>query len=333
MKRVHILFIFLVATGGVAPGTVYGQGFYLGFEMGGNFVPGINTTGSGNDRASVGDEYINPLYATVTQTAGYEDYNITGSDRGVGGGWNNSFADAAGMLFGFVLGYRAQMNYLDLEGVEGMEKMDGMKIRLRPEFEYFYRSTRYDQTSDIPFATGVQGDKIRQEIQIATDRIGTLTGHNFFGNLYLDFTNNSRFTPYAGFGAGIAPSKMEYTSVWARNADPNAISTGEGLPNVEEIRRNLAGSTSVAQDVLSDSLFGYEVLFGVDYQITKSLSIGVKGRWVHFSSFQDEEGYEWNPLRSHVPNLRRDGSEPVSGSFKTDEIETLGFSLSLKYHF
>ena len=41
----------------------------------------------------------------------------------------------------------------------------------------------------------------------------------------------------------------------------------------------------------------------------------------------------WNPLRSHVPNLRRDGSEPVSGRLRTDASTLWGVSLSLMYHF
>ena len=321
MKRMHRLWSFLVALGIFVPGAAHGQGIYLGFEMGQNFVPGMNTTGDSDDRASVCDEYINPLYTTVTQTAGYEDYNCTGSNRGLGDDWSNRFDSAGGFLSGFVLGYRT-----------GKNDPDGMRVRLRPEFEYFYRASRYDQTADIPFATGASGDKIRQEIQVATDRIGTLAGHNLFGNLYVDFTNSTRFTPYAGLGMGIGSAKMEYTSLWARNADPTAISTGEGLPNVEQIRRNLAGTTSVAQEALSDTLFGYQVLFGVDYEITESLSIGVKGHWINFSSFHSER-FEWIPLRSHVPNLRRDGSEPVSGTIMADDMKLFGFSLSLKYHF
>ena len=320
MKLFYLL-LFLFATWLFAPGPVHGQGIYIGFEVGHNFVPGIDITGDSNDRASVCDEYINPLYATVTQTAGYEDYNCTGPNRGLGDDWNNSFDGARGFMSGFVLGYRT-----------GMNNPDGMRIRFRPEFEYFYRSSRYDQTSDVPFASGASGDKIRQEIRMATDRIGSLVGHHLFGNLYVDFTNRSHFTPYAGFGMGIGSAKMEYTSVWSRNADPTAISTGEGLPNVEQIRRNLAATTSVGQDALSDTLFGYQVLFGVDYEITESLSIGVKGRWVNFSSFHGE-GLEWIPLRSHVPNLRRDGSEPVSGTIMTDDMKIFGFSLSLKYRF
>jgi hypothetical protein len=58
----------------------------------------------------------------------------------------------------------------------------------------------------------------------------------------------------------------------------------------------------------------------------------VKGHWINFSSFHSER-LEWIPLRSHVPNLRRDGSEPVSGTIMADDMKLFGFSLSLKYHF
>ena len=96
------------------------------------------------------------------------------------------------------------------------------------------------------------------------------------------------------------------------------ISTGADLPNYDEIRRNLAKTVSVGQATLSDVLLGFQILFGVDYAITETTSLGLKGRWVRFSSFSDD--FIWDPLRSHPPNLRRDGSEPVSGRLKTDDI-------------
>ena len=180
MKRIHIpLTILLVTIWIFARGTAYGQELYLGLEIGRNSHSGMNITGSSNDRASVCDEYINPMYATVTQTAGYENYNCTGSNRGAGDNWSNSFDGARGILSGFVLGYRAWENDLA-----------GMRVRLRPEFEYSYQVSQYNQTSEIPFAEGASGDKLRQEIWVANDRIGTLTGHNLFGNLYLDFINS-----------------------------------------------------------------------------------------------------------------------------------------------
>ena len=297
-----------------------GSGVYLSSELGANFTPDLDTTGTSNDRASACDEFINPMFATVSQTAGYETYNCTGPHRGATGDWKNSFDGAEGILAGMAVGYSLRERY-----------PDHFLGRFRLEVEYFYRRAEYDKTADVPRAAGESGDKLAQEILTATDRIDGVTSHNLFANLYFDFQNSSRFTPYVGFGVGVGLTDMDYGSVWARNPDPTAITTGAGLPNAAEIRRNLAGTTSVAQTELRDRLFGYQVLFGVDYALTESVSLGVKGRWVNFDSFSD--GTVWDPLRSHGPNLRRDGSEPVSGRIKTNDIEMFGVSVNLKYRF
>ncbi len=297
------------------------SGFYLSGELGANFASGLDMTGTSNDRASVCDEFINPMFATVTQTEGYENYNCTGPNRGIGNFWKNGFDSAEGILAGAALGY-------DIRG-----KYPGRGWgRFRFELEYFFRDTGYDQTSPIPGATGVQDDKLAQEIRTAIDRIGNVTAHNLFANLYFDYPNSSRYTPYVGIGAGVGYTDMDYASVWARNPDVNAISTGAGLPNVDEIRRNLAGSTSSAQTELSDTLFGYQALFGLDYAVTESITFGVKGRWVNFDSFSGDN-FVWDPLRSHAPNLRKDLSEPVWGWLTTGDLKMFGVSLTMKYHF
>ena len=99
------------------------------------------------------------------------------------------------------------------------------------------------------------------------------------------------------------------------------------------IRREqkLAKTVSVGQATLSDVLLGFQVLFGVDYAVTEATSLGLKGRWVRFGSFSDD--FIWYPLRSHPPYLRLDGSEPVSGRLKTDDVEFFGISVNLKYRF
>ena len=298
-----------------------GSGLYVSSEFGVNFTPNLDITGTSNDRASVCDEFINPLFATVTQTEGYENYNCTGANRGQGDNWMNKFDGSKGILAGVALGYRLWDKY-----------QDSAWIRFRAELEYFYRATEYDQTSSLLDASGASGDKLVQEILTATDSIGSLTSHNLFGNLYFDFPNSSQFTPYVGIGVGVGFTDMDYGGVWARNPDPNAITTGAGLPNVDEIRRNLAGSTSSARNKLSDKLFGYQLLFGLDYALTESITLGVKGRWVNFESFSSG-GVVWDPLRSHQPNLRENLSEPVSGAIKTGDIEMFGFSAIIKYHF
>ena len=112
-----------------------------------------------------------------------------------------------------------------------------------------------------------------------------------------------------------------------------AITTGEGLPNVDDIRQNLAATTSSFQGILSDKLVSQQVLVGVNYALTEGLSVGVKGRWVHGAAFESDDALVWDPLRSHVPNLRRDESEPVSGQLLPDASTLWDVGLSLTYHF
>ena len=322
MKYILPFLAFVIVTWVVALGSAQaGSGFYVSGEVGANFAMGLDTTGTSNDRASWCDEYINPRYNE------YE--RCTGPDRSVGGRWENEFDGATGILAGAAAGY-------SFAGHNQNNPLGGLRV----ELEYFYRQSNYDQTADIFGGAGTQQDKLTDEIVQATDRIGSITSHNLFGNLFYDFVNTSRFTPYIGIGGGVGFTDMEYGSVWARNEDSmNAdgsykISTGADLPNYDEIRRNLANTVSVGQATLSDVLLGFQVLFGVDYAITQAVSLGLKGRWVRFGSFSDD--FIWNPLRGHPPYLRKPGAsdrEPVSGRLKTDNVEFFGVSVNLKYHF
>ena len=103
MNKTAIVGLLVVAFGGV-PSPARGQGWYLGSELGAHVVPALGITGLSNDRASVCDEFINPQYATVTQTAGYEAYNCTEPDRR--DDWVNQFVLATGLQTSWVLGYR-----------------------------------------------------------------------------------------------------------------------------------------------------------------------------------------------------------------------------------
>ena len=340
MKYASTVLVFVIATWAmwmVMPSWAEaGSGFYVSGEIGANFAMGLDTTGTSNDRPSVCDEYINPRYDKVQSSDAkdsngklYSTYNCTGSDRGAGGRWENEFDGATGILAGAAVGY-------SFAGQTRNSPLGGLRV----ELEYFFRQSNYDQTADIPFGVGTQGDKLRDEIMQATDRIGSITSHNLFGNLFYDFVNTSRFTPYIGVGGGVGFTNMEYGSVWVRNEDSMKadgsyrITTGEGLPNYNEIRGKLAETASVGQATLSDVLLGFQVLFGVDYAFTESTSLGLKGRWVRFGSFSDD--FIWYPLRSHEPYLRKPGvsdRELVSGRLKTDDVEFFGVSVNLKYHF
>lgn len=282
------------------------SGFYLSQEIGLNVAPSLELLGNTNDRPSRCDEFINPRFADV---AGCTDPN-----RGSGAGWKTAHDRAAGLLAGLSAGYR-------------------FSGRLRAEVEWFHRESEYDQTSSVSSSTGDTFAKLGGEIQRAEVRVGSISSHNVFANVYVDFPSARRVTPYAGAGVGIGLTELDYGDLWARNPDPAAITTAAGLPNEEEVRRNLAATTTSKQGELHDGLTGYQVLGGADYAVSEVVSLGVKVRWVRFGRFSAED-IEWERLRSHESQLRLDGSEPVT--FRTHSeraISFFGVSLAMRYTF
>ena len=294
------LFLFVMS---IAPGIAWADpGFYLGLELGSNFASGLDFDGSDNDRASICDEYINPQYASVPGCTGPR----------TGDSWQNSFGSANGILAGAALGYR-------------------FDDRFRVELEYFFRDSKFDETSDIRSASGDTFSKVAGEIRLAEGRLGSFSSHNLFGNVLYDFRARGKWTPYVGAGLGVGLAEADWSSVWARSPDPAQITTGTGLPNAQEIQQNLAGVTSFTGTELDDTLFGYQILAGLDYALSDSMSVGIKARWVDFGSFKD--GRDWETIRSHPGNLRRDGSETVTYRQETDDVQMFGVSVGLRYRF
>ena len=247
---------------------------YVSGELGVNFWQPLDTERHDTDRASVCDEYINPNYATIA--------NCTGPDRGSDSVRGNHFGADEDILFGMAFGYY----FAD--------------PRFRVEFEYF--------ASETSLGGGDVRTNVVEEIVRVEEHIGDLSSHNLFANVYYDFANDSRFTPYIGFGLGLGLIELEYSGVF---------------------EQDIAGES----EGLSDTLFGYQMLLGADYAVTESVLLGVKGRWVQFNSFRDED--DWDQLRSYLSNLRLDGSEAeaVTYAIETDGIEMFGASLNLKYLF
>lgn len=317
MNRCHIFAVLAAVFAAWIACPVQAGGFYVSSDLGRNFGESLDINGRDNDRPSVCDEYINPGYALLTGTDGEPDCTVPRTGDAIQG----NFSSDEGVLLGIALGQQLR------------------ESRFRIELEYFYRDTGYDDTYHTPIGTSGTYDKSRNELQTAMQRIDSLTSHNLFANLYLDFVQDSRFVPYIGFGIGFGFTDLEYAALWARNVDPCAIRTGSdpascpavpnGVPTA--IQRNLAGTTTTESEELEDTLFGYQVLAGADYVLTESLMLGIKGRWVHYSSFKDRN--TWDQLRSHVSNLRKDGSEPVTYHLKVNDIEMFGISLNLKYRF
>lgn len=276
--------------------------FYWSAELGGNVAPKVLLRSGDTDRAARCDEFVNPRYAEIEA--------CVNPNRGVGAvdDWQSRFDSAGGVFAGVAAGFR--------------------RGRARVELEFFHRAANYDQSSSILHPDGEAFTAIfGAELPAAEERLGGLRTSNLFANAYWRFPNAGRFTPFVGVGAGIAEARMEYRALWRRSADPDTVRSAAGLPNEEVVRRNLAGTVSQAEGTLRDTLRGYQLLFGVEHEWKPNLTLSVQARWARFSAF--ESSGEYDQLRSHVSNLRRDGSEPVIYRVRNDDTSFVAVSLRL----
>lgn len=289
--------IFLLCVGAHA-GPVY-----MGVSAGADISPDVSIASRSNDRASACDEYINPRALAVPGCAS--------PDRGAGDGWRAPFDSAWGISLEAELGYRLSPRY----------RVAGI---------YTYNETDFDQTVSSTDASGVDFDKIGNELSVGEETLGATRSHELFLVALRDWPNRTRWTPYAGIGAGVSWARKDFSWLWARSADPQDIETGLDQPNADEIRRNLAGTESVGRTALRDVMVGYVLMAGVERTMAKDLSMGLKLQWKDFGAFESD-AYQGDLLRSHAPNLRLDGSEPVSAWSRTNDTGRFSVMFTIRY--
>ena len=322
-KYISPLLMLVLAAFVMAPGWAQaGSGFYVSSDLGANFASSVEFSGDSNDVASHCDGLTNPGIPGCRLNQPNPDDNDFSYTGDFFQDWWTDFDRGRGILAGAAVGY----------SFAGQDR-GGFRL----ELEYFYRESEYDQTSRITRAQAATKQKIDRG-EFATgphERLGSITSHNLFGNLYYDFANTGRFTPYIGVGGGFGVTDADWGSNWTRTNNKADIRAGLIADDRADLAANavyvdnLAGSSSIAHTTFSDTLWGLQVLFGVDYALTDAVSLGLKGRYVMFDSFTGD--LVWDPLRSHAPRVGP--NQPVSGNMKTNDIEFFGISLNMKYHF
>ncbi len=286
----------------LAAGPAHAQ-WYAELALGGNTSRDVTVKSRSNDRASVCDEHVNPRALAVPGCASPE--------RGAGDGWLAPFDRGAGLSGEMELGIR-------------------LSQRWRLAAGYTHRATDFNQTVSSTDATGADFDKISNELSVGQETLGSVTSDGFQVVAYRDWPNRTRWTPYAGAGVAVSRTRKDFAWLWARAADPADIATGMDQPNAEEIRRNLAGTVSAGRRTLRDAMVGYVLAAGVDRQWSERVSVGLKAQWARFDTFESD-GYTGDLLRSHPPNLRLDGSEPVSAWSRTSDTGRLSVLLTVRY--
>ena len=316
MLHITALALSIVMLAALAPDEARAQsrsGLYLSQELGANLTPALDIeVDAPHAPGSICDAHLNPF--TDLMPAFCSDPNAPGT------AWTNAFDGAGGVLAGGALGYRFPGSG-----------------RLRAELEYFYRETAHNETSAAEGRSGAAVAKLDAEVVVGQDRIGSITSHNLFGNVYFDFTSRGRVTPYVGAGAGVGFTHVDHGLLWVRNNDPELITSivryfpADRLDDLRVVQQNLASTTSSNQTELGARLFGYQVLFGVDFALTESTAIGVKARRVAFGSFSDATSID--RVRSHAPGKLPDGTDTGLTALTTGDLVMYGFGLNLKYEF
>lgn len=191
----------------------------------------------------------------------------------------------------------------------------------RAEAEYLYRAHPSGGRADT---AAVTGDK-DAELVGASQGLENLSSHSLFANIYYDFTNESDFTPYLGAGAGWSRISTAYTAIFTRNHDPDKLNAGKDAedPGRNTIYRTpdiAAGTTTHTSDGITDTVFGWQLTAGSDYEIDKNWSIGLKLRYSRFGKVKG--GDRWDQLRSHESAISAptDDDYKNKGAFSTEEI-------------
>ena len=274
------------------------DGFYIGSDMGINFASSLDLFYSDNDLPSRCDQVL------------FDSDADTGSACPSGDSLSSSFSGADGIMAGMFGGYK----YKDF----------------RLELEYLYRNSNYNEDANVNSANGQSLEKLTGEISQAVDRINQARSNNIFANVYYDIPVNSRFSPYLGVGAGVSVTDFGYSFTFTRNTDPDEIDESSVPDGSMEQRTTLAGTSSTLDTTLTDTIFTFQVLGGVDYWLSNNLALGVKGRWVWFDSFSDSATLD--QLRSHEPN-NGPGTDTVVADVNIDSFHMYGVTLNLKYMF
>ena len=323
MKYIAALLVSIMTVWGVSPSVAQAHtGFYISSDLGINVSSSVQFNGDSNDVASHCDALTNPGLSGCNP----EDFRYSGNFVE---DWFTQFDGGQGILAGAAIGYSFADRVPD-------HPLGGFRV----EVEYFFRESQHDETARVTGASGATQDKIeRNEFETGpSERLNSLTSHNLFGNLFYDFKiQDSRFMPYLGLGAGLGLTQADWGSNWTRTLDKGNLRdglAGDGRPDLagnDTYVDRLAGSSSVAQTTLSDTLYGFQLMLGMDYAVTETMSVGLKGRYVSFASFRDS--LVWNPLRSHAPFVGPNNTNPVSGNMSTSDIDFFGVSVNLKYRF
>ena len=295
---------FTVAALAAVPSTVAAdgdrRGFYFGAELGVSMAMPIEST-----RTNVGiptncDQWLEPVVVggmrlpLPAESCQPRSLPASASEFDLG----------AGMLAGLSVGYAGVGPF-------------------RLEAEYLHRRQGGERVSLF-----VPGDPKQREFSVRDEEIRGLRADAVFLNVYYDFPNlgGSAFTPYVGVGLGSTRVRIDYSAT--------SIRRGEEVLRALDPQRHpgAANKVSYASESLSDRLWSYQLVGGLDYALTERISLAGKVRYGRALGDFRQDGNSWRSLRGHASTVAPGGA-PVHYGISVPGPGFWAFSLGLKSFF
>lgn len=282
------------------------RGFYVGLQLGVVNSSAVGSSLSGVNHPTRCDVLLYP--SSVTPPA--DDAACLESMPAVM--LTNEFDHGRGMAGGFAAGYAAGP--------------------VRVEMEYLHRYVG-DFTSPVggtanPALSGKSTEWSADEPPY--EWIGDYAAHQFFANAYYDFRNGSNWTPYVGAGVGWAVTGLSYYAQFVRKPEAEYLEVEFQPEWPDAAKRAAAGTASILDTRAETTVFGYQLLAGVDYALSRQTSIGLTVRQARFGDVQHDT--TWDLMRSHAP-VQADGVTPFDAAIEFGGIGYQALTVSLKHRF
>ena len=162
------------------------------------------------------------------------------------------------------------------------------------------------------------------------ERLSDHTVYQLFANVYYDLRNDTRWTPFVGAGVGYTKVVTRYYARLTRKPLPDYLDAVIAQDWPDAAKRAAAGTVSVMDAQISETVPGLQLLAGVDYALSDAVSVGALVRWVRIGDVDHHTLFE--TVRSHAP-VRADGSTPFDATIALGDLDYLAATFSLKDRF
>ena len=204
---------------------------------------------------------------------------------------------------------------------------------LRYELEYLHSYLGGDQSllggaTDSAAFAGKASEWSTAEDPL--ERVSDYRADQLFANVYYDINVQSRWTPYVGIGAGYTRVNLRYYARALRKSAEEYLAIEFDPDWPEPAKRAAAGSVSIIDTTVSDTVPGFQLLAGVDYALSEPISIGAVVRWVQVGDIDHRARFAL--VRSHEP-VRADGVTPFDVDLAFEDLSYAAAAVNLKYRF